>query len=179
MRHKVSQKQPNSKMCLVCGLENGIGLKARFYELSNDELVAIFTPAEEHQSYPGLLHGGISSSILDETIGRAYIGRGGDEAWGMTMELTIRYLKPVPLGRQLKVVGRITEEDDRFFKGTGEIILPDGSVAVTGAGTYRKLSLDKISSSGVDFEALGWRVVHDESDPESIDLPLDCGVETE
>lgn len=169
MRYKVSQKQPNSKMCLVCGLENKIGLKAYFYELSNNELVAIFTPVNEHQSYPGLLHGGISSSILDETIGRAYIGRQGDNAWGMTMELTVRYLKPVPLGHQLKVVGRITKEDDRFFEGTGEIILPNGAVAVTGKGKYRKLSLDKITSSGVDFESLGWRVVPDDIDPEYIE----------
>ena len=169
MRHKVIQKQPSSKMCLVCGLENRIGLKASFYELSNNELVAIFTPAEEHQSYPGLMHGGIASSILDETIGRVFIGR-QEEAWAVTMELTVRYLRPVPLGQQLKVVGRIAEEDDRFFKGTGEIILPDGGIAVTGAGKYRKLSLDKIARDGVDFEALGWRVVTSTDDPEYIDL---------
>ena len=71
MRHLVKAKQPNSKMCLVCGLKNRSGLGAYFYELDNGELLAIFRPAEEHQSYPGRLHGGIATAILDETIGRA------------------------------------------------------------------------------------------------------------
>lgn len=53
MRQRVNAKQENSKMCLVCGLKNPSGLKASFYELENEELLAIFRPSNEHQSYPG------------------------------------------------------------------------------------------------------------------------------
>ncbi len=59
MRHQVTGKQPNSKMCLVCGLKNRFGLRSFFYELDNDELLAVFKPMAEHQSYPSRLHGGI------------------------------------------------------------------------------------------------------------------------
>ena len=64
MRLKVLKRQPNSKMCFVCGLDNKFGLKSRFYELEDNQLMAIFTAAEEHQGYPGRLHGGIAATIL-------------------------------------------------------------------------------------------------------------------
>jgi acyl-coenzyme A thioesterase PaaI-like protein len=73
MRYHVIGKQPNSKMCLVCGLKNALGLKAAFYELENSELLAVCEPLEEHQSYPSRLHGGIVAALLDETIGRAIL----------------------------------------------------------------------------------------------------------
>ena len=79
MRHLVVSKQPNSKMCFVCGLRNSLGLRASFYELDNGDLVATFTPETEHQGYPGRLHGGIASAVLDETIGRAILLRQDDD----------------------------------------------------------------------------------------------------
>ncbi|MGF7185260.1 hypothetical protein GGQ84_001346 [Desulfitispora alkaliphila] len=63
MKHKVEKKQPIGKKCIVCGYDNNFGLKASFYELDNNEIVAIFKPLEEHQSYPGRLHGGISGTM--------------------------------------------------------------------------------------------------------------------
>ena len=42
MKYKVLKKQNSSKSCLVCGVENDLGLKARFYQLENGELVSIF-----------------------------------------------------------------------------------------------------------------------------------------
>ncbi len=169
MRHKVVQKQPSSKMCIVCGWDNDFSLKASFFEMDNRELVALFTPREEHQSYPGILHGGMSSAVIDETIVRIYMGR-QDDAWAVTTELNIRYLKAVPLNQALKVVGRITKEDDKFFEGTGEIILENGDVAVSGFGKYRKLSSDKISEADIDLKSLGWKVMLLDDDPTDIDL---------
>ena len=54
-------------------MKNQFGLKAFFYEMENNELMAIFNTIEEHQSYPGRLHGGIAATIMDETIGRAIL----------------------------------------------------------------------------------------------------------
>ena len=71
MDRKVLAAQNVSRMCMVCGAENPWSLKARFYELDNGELLGVFAPLESHQSYPGRLHGGVASALLDETIGRA------------------------------------------------------------------------------------------------------------
>lgn len=167
MRHKVTAKQENSKMCLVCGTKNGFGLKTSFYELENGELVSIFKTMEEHQSYPGRLHGGITGAILDETIGRAIMIKDRN-VWGVTIELSIKYRKPIPLDTELKAVGRITKDSSRIFEGTGELLLPDGEVAATAHGRYMKMPIDKIADLGDDN--MEWQTIHNLDDPDVIDL---------
>ncbi len=144
MKHRVLKKQYNSKKCLVCGLDSLFSLKTRFYELENKELVGMFNVLEEHQSYPGRLHGGIAAAVLDETIGRAIMIDEPD-TWGVTVELKVQFKKPLPLEQKLKAVGRITVNNKRIFEGTGEILLENGEVAVTAYGKYMKMSLEKIS----------------------------------
>jgi len=167
MDHQVTAKQHNTKMCFVCGLKNSFGLHASFFELDSNQLVALFTPCEEHQGYPGRMHGGIASAILDETIGRALMITSGED-WGVTVEFSVRFKKPVPLGEELRVVGRITRDTRRIFEGTGEILLPDGEIAVEGVGKYIRLPLDDIAD--FDFDEQEWKAVPDEDDPMTIKL---------
>lgn len=155
-------------MCLVCGLKNPYGLKTSFYEIDNNELVGVFTPTHVHQSYPGRLHGGIATALLDETIGRAIMIRHDDRIWGVTVEFTVKFKKPIPLEQELRVVGRITEESSRFFEGTGEILLPDGDIAASGVGKYIKLPIEKIADFDVADQE--WRVVKKENDPGAINV---------
>lgn len=169
MKVKVTGKQPNSKDCFVCGLSNGFGLKSRFYELENGELMARFFPADEHMSYPGRMHGGISAAILDETIGRAIINNQRTDLWGVTLEFSMRFRKPVPLDQEVVVRARITEENKRTFEGTGEIVLSDGSVAVEGKGRYLKMGLSSITD--IDFAGEQWQVIEQDDDPLEVDLP--------
>lgn len=166
MLKKVSGKQPNSKECFVCGLENGKGLKASFYETEDKEVVAVFTPHELHQSYPGRLHGGIAACILDETMGRA-VQIGSPDIWGVTAELTLTYKKPLPYCIELKAVGRITKENRLLFEGEGEIYTPDGEVAVIAKAKYVKMPIGSISE-GFDNEC--WKVHLDIGDPSEITI---------
>ncbi|NVN99326.1 MAG: PaaI family thioesterase [Geobacteraceae bacterium] len=168
MKKRVTKKQQNSKSCFVCGLKNIAGLKASFYETDDGELVATFTPGEMHQSYPGRLHGGLASTILDETIGRAIMIGNIADVWGVTLELTVEYKKPIPLDIELKVLGRITEEKSRFFSGSGEILLPDGSVAVSAKGRYLKVPLEKIAD--YDPAEFDWAVVERDDDPKEFEV---------
>jgi uncharacterized protein (TIGR00369 family) len=165
MKQRVVAKQENCSDCMVCGLENEFGLKAAFFELENGEIAAILTPQEQHQSYPGRLHGGMAAAILDETIGREVMikNRG---VWGVTVELTLRYLQPIPLREEVRAVGRITRDRSRMFEGTGEIVLPNGDVAVTAFGKYMKLPLGKIADSA----RFPWQVRVSDDDPKEIAL---------
>lgn len=167
MQVRVKNKQENSKMCLVCGLKNPFGLQASFYELENEEVLAIFTPSEEHQSYPGRLHGGIATAVLDETIGRAIMLTHRD-LWGVTIDMNVRFRQPVPLDEELRVVGRITKDTRRIFEGSGEILLSDNSVAVEGRGRYIKLPLENIAD--FDVAEQEWRVVTCNADPPVVEL---------
>lgn len=168
MQLQVTAKQPNSKMCLVCGLKNPAGLKSFFYELENGELLAVFKPLNEHQGYPGRLHGGIATAILDETIGRAIMMRYPEAVWGVTMEFNIRFKQPIPLDTEIKVVGRITKEARRYFEGSGEILLPNGTVGAEGQGKYIKMPLEKIADFDVDEQE--WGVVVSDKDPKVVNM---------
>ncbi len=167
MQVRVKAKQENSKMCLVCGLKNPFGLHSSFYELENDELLALFTPTDEHQSYPGRLHGGIATAILDETIGRA-IMISHQDLWGVTIDFSIRFRKPIPLNEEIRVIGRIIKDSRRVFEGSGEILLSDGSVAVEGRGKYIKLPLDKTADFDADEQE--WKVISAPDDPQVVEL---------
>ena len=168
MRVKVRHKQPNSKMCFVCGMHNAFGLKSSFYELEDGQLLAIFQPADEHQGYPGRLHGGIAATILDETIGRAIMLTHADNIWGVTVDFSMKLRKPVPIDGEIRVLARIVSEGTRSFQGEGEILLADGRVAVEGKGRYLKMDIDKIA----DFDHQGeeWLVVAQPDDPEFVEL---------
>lgn len=130
------------------------------------EVVARFVGRDLHQGYPGRMHGGVATGVLDEVIGRA-INAGKDEGaetvWGVAVELSVRFLQPVPLETELIARGRITRQRRRLFEGEGEIYLPDGATAVTSKGRYMKLPLAAISE--VDPAALGWRVYPDGGEP--------------
>jgi acyl-coenzyme A thioesterase PaaI-like protein len=155
-------------MCLVCGMENRLGLKASFYELENRELVALFIPIEEHQGYPGRLHGGITAAVMDETIGRAIMMQHDETIWGVTVDFNIRYKKPIPLNEELKVIARITSESSRLFEGSGELILSNGETGAIAHGKYLKLSIDKIAD--FDIHEQQWKVITTDRDPSEIDI---------
>jgi acyl-coenzyme A thioesterase PaaI-like protein len=165
---KITGKQPNSKMCFVCGIENDFGLKSRFYELENNEIMAVFTPSDEHQGYPGRLHGGIAAAILDETIGRAVMKHKTLDYWGVTVDFAIKFRQPVSLDQEIRVIARVTREKKRTFEGTGEILLADNSVAVEGRGRYLKMDLSRITE--YDFRGEEWQVRDELDDPVEVTL---------
>ncbi len=154
-------------MCLVYGLENDFGLRTAYYELDNRDLLGIFKPLQEHQSYPGRLHGGIATALLDETIGRAILIHDRDQ-WGVTLEVTTRFRKPVPLEDELRVIGRIDKVANRYFEGTGKILLQNGTVAVEAKGRYLKMPREQIS--GFNLEDLGWEVIRSADYPEEVEI---------
>lgn len=166
MKRKIVATQNISRNCMVCGVENDFGLKTRFHETDEKEVIALFTPREFHQSYPGVTHGGITAAILDETIGRAIMAYYDRSAFGVTLELNVRYKRPVPYDVELKAVGRITLDKGRIFAGSGEIYLPDGRLAVSASGRYMKRSIEQITAT--DFADNDWFVPEDF--PAEIDL---------
>ncbi|MCA9199926.1 MAG: PaaI family thioesterase [Planctomycetales bacterium] len=167
--HQVTAKQPNSRMCFICGLQNDKGMQAEFYEVDSNQVIGVFHASEHFQGYPGRLHGGMASALLDECVGRAIRLTHGDTMWGVTIDLNVKFRKPVTLNEPLLVVGRIAEEKRRRFHGTGEILLPNGTVAVEANGTYLKMPIKDIA--GFDPQHEAWEVIPKHEDPTEIRLP--------
>ena len=142
------QNQNISSMCLVCGTDNPFSLHSQFVvHPEDDEVVCYFTPQEVHQSYPDRVHGGISAAVIDEVIGRAVQVR-HPEVWGVTISLSLKYRRPVPYGQTLVCRGRCTKLSRRTFEGEGEILTPDGKVAVQGTGVYAICQPETMTGSG-------------------------------
>jgi acyl-coenzyme A thioesterase PaaI-like protein len=150
------EKQPNSRMCFLCGLDNSIGLKLAFYTDDEGRCIAHFRPCEEHQGFPRHLHGGIISSLLDETMGRVLVPQ---NVWAMTGRLEIKFRKPVPLDQELTIVGELTRSRSRAYEARGEIRLPDGTLLVEGSGMYIRIPDEAIEEVKSELDL--WEVVPD------------------
>ena len=151
---------------MVCGVKNEFGLGARFYELDNKELACTFETKECHQSYLGRVHGGIAAAILDETAGRA-IDILEPDTWAVTVELNVKYKKPIPVNAKLKAIGRVISNNRKIFEAEGEIILPDGTIAATCWGKY--LKMDDKTMAEEAFSEDEWFIL-DEIDPMEIEI---------
>lgn len=152
-------KQPNSLKCFVCGVENTVGLRLAFYDQPDGDVISEVTLPDRYQGYPGVVHGGIVASMLDEVAGRAAM-QGDTARFMMTAKLEIRYRKPIPIGQRLRLVGRLERRRGRLTVVHGEVCLPDGSV---GAEAEALLSdIPDIFDGASDAEQIGWRVYPDE-----------------
>lgn len=135
---KAVKRQPSYRHCFVCGVENPIGLKVKFFH-DAEKVWTEFTPGSEHQGYPGIMHGGILYTLLDETVGRAAFLR---DMWVMTARMQVRYRHPVPIGSRLRVEGEIVRVRGRLLEASGRALLADGTVAAEASGTFMELPKD-------------------------------------
>lgn len=140
---KVVKKQLNSHKCLICGMDNKLGVQAPFYEMEDGTVVTVFKYKEEHQSYPGRTHGGMITCMLDELIGRA-IWITEPETWGVTTNINVRFLKPVPYNTELIGIGQITKSNRFLFEAEGYIKDKNNVILAKATATYFKLKEDQI-----------------------------------
>ncbi len=153
------KKQPNSRMCFLCGVENPIGLKLKIYEVEPGLIETTYTPPEQFQSYPGILHGGIVATMLDEISGRSLMGDPSEPRFMYTAKLEIKYRKNVPIGKPLRVVGKAGKSKGRVAEAWAGIYDQEGSLLAEANSLL--IDLPKESINNVDYMALGWKVYPD------------------
>ncbi|HHY97489.1 MAG TPA: PaaI family thioesterase [Firmicutes bacterium] len=128
-------ERDRDNMCFACGKDNPIGLKLRF-EPDGEELVTRFMTRREFQGYPGILHGGIIGTILDDLMANLFIVRG---IHAVTASIDISFRVPIPIGEMITGRARIVDDSGRIAETEGELYLPDGKVAVRARGRFAKL----------------------------------------
>ncbi len=125
------------------GDDNAFGLGLTFIP-SLDEvtgrasptLVATWVPKPLHRGAPGLLHGGLAATSLDECMGA--LSHALDSRATVTATMELRYRRPVPIdGRPLRVEAWRDHRDRRRHNRVhGRLMLPDGDVAVEASGIF-------------------------------------------
>lgn len=151
-------KQPGSKMCFVCGQENPVGLKLNFYETAPGEVTVDYVAPEHFQGYPGVLHGGIAATILDEMAGRTHMGE-NPPRFMYTAKLEIKYRKSVPVGQPLKIIGRAGKDRGRVAEGWAGIFDNEGNLLVEANALLVNIPEETLDSA--NLEELGWKVYPD------------------
>ena len=118
--------------CFVCGDKSEHGLRIRF--LADEQgAIAQYTAEERFQGYSGILHGGITSALLDEIMIKAVFAH---NVTAVTAEMTVRFKKPIRTGDQLKLNARVLERRERVFTAAGELRRQDGELVASATGKY-------------------------------------------
>jgi len=127
--------------CFGCGPRNDRGLRIRSFDQDDGTVVAEWQPRPEHEAFDGFVNGGILGTLIDchsNWTGIAALLRrsGSDEAPStVTSELSIRYRRPTPSDRPIRLVGRAVEVDDR--RVVVETTVESGDVVTaTGRATF-------------------------------------------
>ena len=150
--------QPNSRMCFVCGLENPVGLHLRFVRTGPDGIEVNFTAPERYQGYPGVLHGGIVASILDEICGRVHMGDDpASPRFMFTAKLEVKYRRNVPVAVPLRIVGRAEKSRGRLAEGWAGIYeASSGDLLAEGKAVLIDIPQESVDLAKLD--ELGWKV---------------------
>lgn len=118
--------------CFVCGDENPHGLRIQFFH-DGERAIGKYTADAQYQGYKGIFHGGLVSTLLDEIMAKAVLAR---KRYCMTVEMSVRFKKAVPVGTKLRLSGRVTSDRKRLLETSGEITGEDGTIYATATGKY-------------------------------------------
>lgn len=126
---------PNPKnKCFGCGGDNSGGMKLTFVQDNvNRKIIGRFVLGERYQGGGGFAHGGIIAMLMDEAMGKVCRFR---EVRAVTAELTVEYLQPIDVMKEIEVEGRETEMKGRNIFINGEIRNMAGIVLARGRARF-------------------------------------------
>jgi uncharacterized protein (TIGR00369 family) len=150
------QLQPNSRHCFVCGLENEHGLHLRFYKTAEGEVTVRTTVPDHFQGYPGIVHGGIVASLVDEALGRVHMGAAEDPRFMFTAKISVNYRKPVPTGKPIRIVAHAVKRKRRTATSVCAIYGPEGDLLAEADAVLINIPKDMLENASLDD--LGWKI---------------------
>ncbi len=129
------RRREPSRFCYGCGQENPRGLALRF-ELYDGTATATFVGHPDHQGYPGHLHGGVVAAVLDEAMGWAAYAQG---TFAMTARMSVRFRRPVPLGKPLTVSARAVRQRGPAIEMRAELRDAAGRLLAESEGMFMQV----------------------------------------
>jgi uncharacterized protein (TIGR00369 family) len=134
-RPDISKHLPTQKnLCFACGKDNPHGMKLKFsLDKDGGHFICRFRLSQRYTGPPGHCHGGIIATILDDAMSKLNKLRGVSAA---TSQMTVEYLKPVPLNKPLTVVSREVSKRGRRLTRSAEIIDQKGMVLARSRGVF-------------------------------------------
>jgi len=132
--------------CFACGHDNPQGMRLKFTQEGN-RFVCRFRLGKRYTGPPGYCHGGIIATILDDAMGKVNKLR---HVVALTREMTVEYLKPVPLHKSLRVEGREVQVRGRTHVNVAEIVNAKGEVLARSMGIFIAIDPEQMFAKYVE-----------------------------
>jgi acyl-coenzyme A thioesterase PaaI-like protein len=127
--------------CFGCSPANPVGLALNLRRLPGGEIGAETTFSADYASYPGIVHGGIVSTLADEVMGDMLALRYGMLAFSVSLRM--RMLLPLRVGEPYLTVARITGSGNGVVRTEADITGTDGELHVVSNAAYQPIRSDQ------------------------------------
>ena len=132
--HDTRYVRLQKNFCFACGLNNRDGMRLKFvFDEARNRFVCRFRLTKRYTGPPGNAHGGIIATILDEAMGKVNKLR---HVVALTSQITVTYVKPVPLHKPLRVESREVRVKGRRHVNMAEILDQKGEVLAHSRGVF-------------------------------------------
>lgn len=138
----VTKKFRYDHYCFACGEQNPAGLKLKFTQ-KGDKISTIFCPPKIYEGYPGVLHGGIISTVFDEVMSQCLWVL---EEPAFTARLEIRFRRNIPVLRPVKFEAHIVKRKGPLVDLEAQALLEDGQLAAEAKGRFMLLKDSKTNN---------------------------------
>jgi uncharacterized protein (TIGR00369 family) len=146
--HDTRYVRVQKNYCFGCGKNNPDGMRLKFsYDEERNCFVCRFRLGKRYSGPPGHAHGGIIATLLDEAMGKVNKLR---HVVALTSQITVDYLKLVPLNKPLRVESREVRVRGRHHINMAEILNPQGEVLARSRGLFIAIDPQKMFAKFVD-----------------------------
>ena len=129
-------------MCFGCGQNNPIGLRLSFKK-DGKVARAEFTPTEFYQGWPGVAHGGIITTMLDEAASWAILFEGLNP---ITVKMEVEFKRPTVIDKPLIITSSITKKTEKWVEAKAAITSTDGTLIAESKSKYFVIKQDEITN---------------------------------
>jgi uncharacterized protein (TIGR00369 family) len=146
--HETRYHKMQKNNCFVCGQNNREGMRLKFIlDEPRQTFVCKFRLSKRYTGPPGHAHGGIIASILDDAMGKV---NKLHQVVALTREMTVEYLKPVPLHKPLRVEGREIEVRGAKHINAAEILNEKNEVLARSRGIFIAIDPEQMFAKYVE-----------------------------
>ena len=139
-RRSAPPRAETQSSCFVCGPTHPIGLRIK-YELAGDGAMnARWVPERAWEGFPGIIHGGIVCTVLDEAMSKAVAARAGE---ALTAEMRVRFRRRIQPGQEFDVRGWIVDRSKRRIRAEATVIGADGEEFAHAWGTFLAVTVER------------------------------------
>lgn len=121
--------------CVVCSSANMKGLNMQFNVIEEGKVESTFLCEDKLEGYPGMMHGGVISSVLDGAMGNCMFACGKT---AVTIEMTVRFRHPVVIGKHATVSAKLTRASSPLYLLEAQITQND-EIRATAKGKFYHL----------------------------------------